>query len=152
MDNLEELKELQDLRNNKYEEIRELNDKINEIEIGKYLDMVGKFYKVSEIDNGYIYIYSVFRHGKGKWGEPSVIIRGNYFSYEQTEYWDGSYFDWATDRDICIDNIYNDAYKFEEITREEYENAFNDYYEKLKPHFMHITEKAVNDWTEMKQK
>lgn len=138
------LEELKIERAKKYQELSKIKEEIDHIELKKYMDMVGKFYRIN--NDEYIYVFTAFRNGEGRWGEPSVILRGIYFYYVETEEWDGSEFRWLTDQDYTIDNIYNDLNSYDEITKEEFQKAFDEYHAKVEKHSKKMLDIAINEW------
>lgn len=100
----------------------------------KLVDLKGKYIKTTEGD--YLFVSEEF---ETKWQYsseiPAVLLRGLGFSYSYTPYWDDTYVNWDRGYQVWIrldKDFESDARKITEITKEEFNQAFDKMLEGLK--------------------
>lgn len=130
-------KEITDL----YDKISDLEKERDELEIANY-NFIGKYIKIKESSfdtDVYMYVYEMFLVENNR-----VLLRGVSFASYNCEYWDGSYFNWATDidKEVDIDKLS----EIEEISEEEYNEAFNKSLQEFLMHKNEFVDKAMKEW------
>lgn len=99
-------------------------------ELSKLFDFEDKFIEITT-DNGYImylYVDEQFYHSMGITGHSCVVLRGQGFYSQFTDYKDATYAKWDQfcEYDININNLDKELENIKEITKEEYNKAFDD--------------------------
>ena len=100
----------------------------------KLVDLKGKYIKTE--DGDYLFVSEEFettwQYGEGI---PAILLRGLGFSYNYSPDWDTSYVNWDRDYQVWIrlDNEFeSDLLKITEITKEEFNQAFDKMLEGMK--------------------
>lgn len=121
---------------NKYTELKEclrkqlinISEKEDE-ELSKLIDFKDKFVEITtNMHVMYLYVDEQFYHSMGITGHSCVVLRGQGFYSEFTDYRDATYAKWDQfcEYDINIDNFDKELENIKEITKEEYDKAFDD--------------------------
>lgn len=122
---------------NKYTKLRdELRKQLTNLsekedkELSKLFDFKDKFVEITT-NNGYamyLYVEEQFYHSMVIPGHPCVVLRGQGFYSQFTDYKDATYAKWDQfcEYDINIDNLDEELKNIKEITKEEYDDAFED--------------------------
>ena len=115
------------LRDELRKQLANLSEKEDE-ELSKLFDFKDKFVEI-KTDYGYtmyLYVEEQFCHSMGP-GHPCIVLRGQGFYYEFTDYKDATYVKWDEfcEYDMKIDNLDNEVKNIKEITKEKYNEAFD---------------------------
>lgn len=101
-------------------------------ELSNIFNMEGKFICVD--NEKYLYVNEQFNHKNISDGEPIIVLRGQGFRYLITAYNDATYMDWDQyfSHEFKVKDIEREITKIKEITKEEYNNAFDNMMEQIK--------------------
>lgn len=136
------IKEIKDkfesLQTKAWENLQNIREKENE-ELSKVLNFENKYVCID--DNEYIYVNEQFQHKNIHTGNPIIVLRGQGFKYEITEYADATYMNWDQfySYEFEISEIESIVTKIKDITKDEYDKAFIDMIEKVKKEHMNFT-------------
>ena len=119
----------------KYSALRmELREKQNALynkereELTKLVNFKDKYLIISDglYDDKYIYVDKQFNHQDISTKEPVIVLRGQGFNYSFTIYSDDTYASWSQfcSHEIKIDNLDQELRNIKEISKEEYNEAF----------------------------
>lgn len=104
-------------------------------ELLKVINFKGEYLHINdnETQNVYLYVNEQFGHKDICTNEPILVLRGQGFSSEFTQYEDCTYSRWDQffSHTIKIDNIDEALTHINEITKEEYDKAFDSMIEKM---------------------
>ena len=122
----------QEIRN-KYSALRtELREKQNALyreereELAKLIDFTDKFLFISGVQDKYLYVAEQFNHQDISTHEPVIVLRGQGFHREFTDYVDSTYVVWDQyySHEIKIDDLDRELRNIKEISKETYNEAF----------------------------
>lgn len=126
-------KEAKEKSKKAWEEYQKVSDISSEI-ILQLIDLKGKYIKTG--DGDYLFVSEEF---ETEWhnitGIPAILLRGLGFSYSYTPYWDATYVNWDRGHQVWIRldrDFETDVRKITEITKEEFNQAFDKMVEGLK--------------------
>lgn len=126
-------------RHKAWEEYQKVCD-IDEDILLSLVDLKGKYIKVDDNDGiKYIFVSQEFEAGwYGNEKYPSILLRGLGFMSYFSPYWDGNYVKWDTaiEAYIRFDNFEEDCSRITEITREEFNGAFEEMLTKMREQHM----------------
>lgn len=102
-------------------------------ELLKVINFKGKYLHINETQNVYLYVNEQFGHKDIYTNEPILVLRGQGFSSEFTQYEDCTYSNWDQffSHTIKIDNLDEALTHIKEITKEEYDKAFDSMIKKM---------------------
>lgn len=118
------------------QELREKLYQLSQDESEELLNVVnfkGKYLHINETQNVYLFVNEQFGHKDIYTNEPILVLRGQGFSFEFTQYEDCTYSNWDQffSHTIKIDNLDEALTHIKEITKEEYDKAFDKMVEKM---------------------
>lgn len=127
---MEEYKKIRE----KYSSLRmELHEKQNALyneereELAKLVNFKDKYLFISDgLHVKYLYVDEQFNHQDILTKEPIIILRGQGFNYLYTSYCDDTFASWDQfySHEIKIDNLDQELRNIKEISKEEYDEAF----------------------------
>jgi hypothetical protein len=126
----EEYKSIKEKFSKLKQELREKLYQLSQDESEELLEVInfkGKYLHINEPQNTYLFVNEQFGHKDIYTDEPVLILRGQGFSYAFTQYEDCTYSSWDQffGHTIKIDNLDEALTHIEEITKEEYDKAFD---------------------------
>lgn len=115
------------LRDELRKQLTHLSEKEEE-ELSKLFDFKDKFVEI-KTNRGYImylYVNEQFYHSVGP-GHPCIVLRGQGFYFEFTDYQDATYVKWDQfcEYDMPIYNLDEEIKNIKEITKEKYNEIFD---------------------------
>ena len=115
------------------EKLYQLSEEESE-ELLKVINFKGKYLHINDTQDVYLYVNEQFGHNDIYTNyEPVIFLRGQGFSSEFTQFADSTYSRWDQffSHTIKIDNLDEALTHIEEITKEEYNKAFDKMIEKM---------------------
>lgn len=127
----EEAKEKSQKAWEEYQKASEIRSEI----LSKLVDLEGKYIKTE--DGDYLFVSEQFEcEWNGHSDVPAIMLRGLGFKYSFTPYWDCTYVEWDRAYQVWIRlnerDFESDSKRITEITREEFNQAFDKMLEGMK--------------------
>lgn len=126
----EEYKKIREKYSSLRMELREKQDTLyrdEQEELAKLVNFKNKYLFISGgLPNKYLYVDEQFNHQDISTKEPVIVLRGQGFNYIYTPYCDDTFASWDQfySHEIKIDNLDQELRNIKEISKEEYNEAF----------------------------